>query len=208
MERKSKKTGTPKDSRCEQYLKIPYHILNIETLDLRDKVLLAHIYSFGQKGCWQSNATLAKIFMTSPRTIKRWLAKIILACLVRIESPKGYYRTIWAKSHPDVREAVALYYRGKKIDAQQGQNCPAGRGKTDPVSRPDRVLSPGRNCHATRTHPKTCFVTRLSENFVVKAGGGKGSEACFRHSENLFRRQRRPTEFAANRSRKRFWDEF
>ena len=55
-----------------------------------------------------------------------------------------------------------------------------------------------------RTHPKTCFVTRLSENSVVKAGGGKGSEVCFMHIENLFRRQRRTTGFAANRSRKRF----
>jgi len=26
--------------------------------------------------------------------------------------------------------------------------------------------------------PKTCFVARSSEKLVVKAGGGKGSEAC------------------------------
>ena len=52
MERKSKKIKSRKDARVERYLKIPYHILNIETLDLREKVLLAHIYSFGQKGCW------------------------------------------------------------------------------------------------------------------------------------------------------------
>ena len=29
----------------------------------------------------------------------------------------------------------------------------------------------------SRTHPKTCFVTKSSEKAVVKAGGGKGSEA-------------------------------
>ena len=46
----------------ERYLKIPYHILNIAELGLSEKVLLAHIYSFGDKGCWQSNATLADIF--------------------------------------------------------------------------------------------------------------------------------------------------
>lgn len=34
----------------ERYLKIPYHILNIEGLSLSDKVLLAHIYSFAKKG--------------------------------------------------------------------------------------------------------------------------------------------------------------
>jgi len=35
----------------ERYLKIPYHILNIKRLGLSEKVLLAHIYSFGEKGC-------------------------------------------------------------------------------------------------------------------------------------------------------------
>jgi len=29
-----------------------------------------------------------------------------------------------------------------------------------------------------RSHPKTWFVTRSSEEAVVKAGGEKGSEAC------------------------------
>jgi len=33
----------------ELYLKIPYHILNIPGLGLCEKVLLAHIYSFGEK---------------------------------------------------------------------------------------------------------------------------------------------------------------
>jgi hypothetical protein len=149
MDRKSKKATTSKDTLKEKYLKIPYHILNIENLDLREKVLLAHIYSFGQKGCWQSNATLAKIFMTSPRTIKRWLAKIIKAGKVQIKSAKGYYRTIWAKSHPDVREAAVLYYRGQKVENLQGQNCPAPQDKNDPVSGTNSVLSPGQNCPTT-----------------------------------------------------------
>ncbi|MHC4123511.1 MAG: hypothetical protein ACYSSI_08060 [Planctomycetota bacterium] len=43
-----------------------------------------------------------------------------------------------------------------------------------------------------RSHPKTWFVTSLSEKFVDKAGDAKGSEACFLHVENLFRRQRSP----------------
>ena len=43
----------------ERYLKIPYHILNLPGLGLSEKVLLAHIHSYGAKRCWESNATLA-----------------------------------------------------------------------------------------------------------------------------------------------------
>jgi hypothetical protein len=139
------KTKKPK----ELYLKIPYHILNIEGLGLSEKVLLAHIYSFGEKGCWQSNATLARIFMTSPRTIKRWLANIVREGHVQIKSPKGYYRTIWARSHPAVREAAQLFYRGKKDGNKEGRKCPTRRDKNGTVSVPKGVLRPGRNCPTT-----------------------------------------------------------
>ena len=144
---KNKSTGEKQPA--ELYLKIPYHILNLPNLGLCEKVLLAHIYSFGVKGCWQSNATLARIFMTSPRTIKRWLAKIVRAGLVQVKSPKGYYRTVWARSHPDVRAAAELYYRGKKLGPQQGQDCPTRQDKSGTVSGPDRVLPPGRKWPTT-----------------------------------------------------------
>jgi hypothetical protein len=79
----------------EPYLKIPDHILNIRDLAPGEKMLLAHIYSFGVKGCWQSNQTIGKIFMNSPATIRRWLGRI--KTYTYIKNPKGYYRTIWAK---------------------------------------------------------------------------------------------------------------
>jgi hypothetical protein len=82
----------------ERYLKIPDHILGIRDLAPGEKMLLAHIYSFGVKGCWQSNQTLAETFMTSPRAIQRWLTGIKNSIIVR--NGKGYYRTMWAKSHP------------------------------------------------------------------------------------------------------------
>jgi len=44
---------------------------------------------------------------------------------VQIKCPKGYYRTIYAKSHPLVKTAAQLYYRGKKIENSanpQGKN--------------------------------------------------------------------------------------
>ena len=111
---------TAKKAQKELYLKIPYHILNLQGIGLSEKVLLAHIYSFGVKGCWQSNATLAEIFMTSPCTVSRWVANIRKFILIR--NPKGYYRTLWAKSHPDVPQVVPPTNKGKKIHKQEGKH--------------------------------------------------------------------------------------
>jgi len=113
----------------ELYLKIPYHILNIRALGLCEKVLLAHIYSFGEKGCWQSNATLAKIFMTSPRTVSRWVANLSCSGLIQKKSPKGYYRTMWAKSHPNVKQASHLWYRKQEVQ-NPDRETPVHRAKT------------------------------------------------------------------------------
>ena len=107
------KTKKPK----ELYLKVPYHILNIDEISLSEKVLLSHIYSFGEKGCWQSNETIARIFNTSPCTVSRWIKKIKKH--LYIKCPKGYHRTLWAKSHPRVREAVKLRYRGSDIPKKE-----------------------------------------------------------------------------------------
>ena len=99
---------------------VPYHILNIEGLGGYEKLLLAHIYSFGKKGCWQSNETLAKMYNTSPGTISRWISKIKKYTYVKC--PKGYYRTLWAKSHPEVIESIKLYYRGREISKSASVN--------------------------------------------------------------------------------------
>lgn len=80
----------------EGYLELPYHILNLPRIRLADKILLAHFYSFGEKGCWQSNATLARMFMTSPSTVRRSIASLKRQGPIVIGSPKGYHRAIWA----------------------------------------------------------------------------------------------------------------
>ena len=95
----------------ERYLAIPYHILNLSGIALAQKVLLSHIYSFAAKGCWQSNETLAKIFMVNPFTISRWLSSIRKYLMVK--NPKGYSRTMWASSHPDVKLASSAHKTDK-----------------------------------------------------------------------------------------------
>ena len=95
------------------YLKIPSYILDIPDLAAGQKMPLVHIYRFGLKGCWQSNQTLAETFMVSPCTIPRWLRAIKKYIIVR--NCKGYYRTIWAKAHPDGKhDKIGMDVRQKR----------------------------------------------------------------------------------------------
>ncbi|HIJ72454.1 MAG TPA: hypothetical protein HPP87_14020 [Planctomycetes bacterium] len=97
----SKKTS--KKLRKDFYLKVPYHILNLRELTPREQLLLAHFHSFGAKGCWQSNKTLAGMFNVSSVTVRRCIKKLKVTKLIGVKSPKGYYRTIWSVRHPQVR---------------------------------------------------------------------------------------------------------
>ena len=106
----------------ERYLAITYSILNLRGIGLCQKVLLAHIYSFGPKGCYQSNKTLAEIFMVSADTISRWIADV--RTHLYIKNPKGYYRTMWAKTHTEVQAAVG----SRRISDKA---CPVHSGKSE-----------------------------------------------------------------------------
>ncbi len=135
----------------ERYLKIPYRILNIGGLGLCEKVLLAYIYSFGDKGCWQSNATIAKVFFTNPRSVRRWIQRIHK--YIYVKCPRGYYRTMWAKSHPDVRTGVKKWAeeeQKRKARSRQkkstvvGQNSPTNMDKSGLHSRTDVAVEQGQ----------------------------------------------------------------
>ncbi len=123
---KKHSAGRPKS---ELYLKIPYHILNIPKLRPAEKVLLAHIYSFGAKGCWQSNETLATMFMITPRTITKYIANLQKKGLVQIDCPKGYYRKIHAKSHPDVKAGSQFKYKCKEVEKSSNLHRTKQRGQ-------------------------------------------------------------------------------
>ena len=146
-------SSRPRKKVREKYLAIPYSIMNLRDIKFCQKALLAHIYGFGQRGCWQSNQTLAEFFMVSPRAISRWI------CAVRkyiyIRNPKGYYRTLFAGSHPDVQ--LMLASRRKS-----GANCPAaGLAKGgEPVGRnrlTDRAKNGSRPC-------RNCLTTNINTN--------------------------------------------
>jgi hypothetical protein len=167
----------------ELYLKIPYHILNITGLGLCEKVLLAHIYSFGEKGCWQSNATLGTMFFAQGRTISRWLAQLKKNGLVLWVHPKGRYRTIWAKSNQKVKTAATLLYMGEQISKEavisghaatilQRQNCPGGIDKSVVPTATNRCIQVGQNClHTNNTTKKDIISQTTAPPSPLPAGG-------------------------------------
>lgn len=146
----------------EPYLKIPDHILSIRSLAPGEKMLLAHIYSFGLKGCWQSNRTLAEVFMTSPRTIQRRLTAIKNYIIVR--NGKGYYRTIWAKSHPQLGH--------DRIDVDVRQNRQSGCDKNGIGLR--------QKCRTTNNNTITENNKRTIASPTPTPAGGQAS-ATLRH---------------------------
>ncbi len=134
-----------KSEEKENYLYMPDHIRNIPELGFGDKELLAHIYSFGRNGCWQKNETLGKMFFRSTRTISDWVTKLKKGRHILWKSGKGYYRTFYAKTHPDVKSAQTLIYRGREIAKSE---VVSGQAKSTQVSRKLPSELEG-NCEAT-----------------------------------------------------------
>ena len=178
-----KNRTTGKKEPKELYLKIPYHILNIPDINLCEKVLLAHIYSFGEKGCWQSNATLGAMFFVEGRTISRLMARLKKNGLVLWVHPKGRYRTIWAKSHPKVKTAAALSYMGEQISKEavisghasailQRQDCPGGMDKSVVPTATNQCIRVGQNCpHTNNTTNKDIISQTTAPPAPLPAGG-------------------------------------
>jgi len=163
--------GKVKRAPGDRYLAIPYHILNLRGIGLCRKVLLAHIYSFGEKGCYQSNKTLADIFMVSPKSIRRWIADI--KTHLYIKNPKGYYRTMWAKTHPKVQTT-------KDNQRIPDKACPVHLPKSD-----QRVgqkgagelvksgLSPGQKCPTTNNNTNKETNSKTTAPLSLLPAGGQ-----------------------------------
>lgn len=178
-----KKGRDEKDKPKEQYLKMPYHILNIRDLGLAEKVLLSHIYSFGKKGCWQSNETLGEMFFVNGRTISRWVTQIKKSGHVFWVHPKGRYRTIWAKSHPAVRQASTLLYIGQEISKEAvvkghaaaillRQDCRGGIDGPVAATTTNQCRQVRQNClHTNNTTKKDTMQETTAPPSPLPAGG-------------------------------------
>jgi hypothetical protein len=108
-------TMTRKTKKPPNYKLIPYEVWNMPDLDWAEKALLAHIWSFGRKGCFQSNETLAKVMFSTPRTVSRWITKLKRGKYVYWRRPRSSDRTMWAAGHPGVKNNLSLIFRGEMV---------------------------------------------------------------------------------------------
>ena len=141
-----------KKQKKEGGLWIPNHIRNISRSVLGDseKMLLADIYSFGTKGMYKSNKTIAEEYMTTERTVSRWIANIVKGGFVYLKNPKGYYRTFWVKSHPEVKAMNKLWYRNREIDKNRlRHHCLTKLDRNSQGSKTNPVFRPRQNCPPT-----------------------------------------------------------
>ena len=95
--------------KTEQFLRVPYVVLKSKKAKLGAKILYCHIYSFGRKGCFQTNDQLARILGVDSRTISRWIK-----CLKKLNAlififPNNPERVLWAKDHPKVFRAKTTF---------------------------------------------------------------------------------------------------
>jgi hypothetical protein len=147
----------------QQGLWIPNSILNLPELNWGEKVLLAHFYSFGVKGCWKSNKTLAEELMTSKQTISRMISR--LKKYIWIKNPKGYYRTIWVKSHPKVKDFIP----GKEFEVNQ--KCAIGFVKNDNSTSSKQAIGPNQKCATTYTYTNKENYKKEAVDLPMPAGG-------------------------------------
>jgi hypothetical protein len=164
------------EEKMSEGLWIPEEIIGIprSVLDPLGKMILAHIYSFGKKGCFQSNETIAGRYGISERPVGDRIAAMKKADLVYVKFPQSPYRTLWAKQHPDVQKAVYLPYRtwtipkaeledGQKPTSPLRQNCPSNNTKNIHVTETKSSKSLRNKCPATNTDTNTYTHTETRE---------------------------------------------
>ncbi len=111
---------------------VPQEILSVspDQLSWLGKLVCGRIYSYGAKGCYESNATLARYFGVSLRQMERAAAQIRSLPLTYSIKVRGRPTCYWLRCSPRVQAAERLEYRG--------------RSKRNPAYTPDRNVGGGR----------------------------------------------------------------
>jgi len=144
----------PMHTQPDRFLKVPYIILVRPDITANEKLLLAHIWSYGTKGCWESNETIGRMFGVTPRQVTTWIGHLKKADSLLWLHGRSYHRILWAREHPDVFRALALPCRGRMIPKKSlhsGQKSTAQPRRTLPcnqeddfqVTRKDSCIQPG-----------------------------------------------------------------
>jgi len=80
-----------------RYVALLYSILELPGLELRDKVVLAYVHGFGEKGCWAGNAGIAEQLKCSKYAVSRSIAKLKQRGYIVAERPNGPRRKLWSR---------------------------------------------------------------------------------------------------------------
>jgi hypothetical protein len=167
---------------------IPLKIQKMPFLSGDDKLYYAYVYSFGERGCWQTDEQIGKALGRSDRTIQRYQANCNKAGLLKVIGKKSKYRRIWAKDHPKykaMRKERAKELRQTRRSRQtnpselQRQNCPTTNKGTNKITNKERggSPSPAEQAHAPlkdkqqqleayRTKEETIsLIEKLTRNF-------------------------------------------
>jgi len=116
-----------------------------------DKIYYAHVYSFGERGCWQTDEQIGKALGRGGRSIQRYKANCRKAGLFKITAEGSPRRRIWAKAHPKYKawrkkqaEQLRQKRRGSMTDASRlpRQNRPTTNKYTNKSTIKERGGSP------------------------------------------------------------------
>jgi len=146
---------------------IPLKIQKMSFLSGDDKLFYAYVYSFGERGCWQTDEQIGEALGRSGRSIQRYKANCRKAGLFKVTGEGTPRRRIWAKDHPKYKA-----WR-KKRAAQLRQ---MRRGSTTDASRLPRQNRPTTNKGTNKT--------------TIKERGGSPSPAEQAHTPLKDKQQR------------------
>lgn len=138
---------------------IPQRILKMSFLSGDEKIFYAYVYSFGERGCWQTDEQIGKALGRSVRSVQRYHRNCRKAGLFKVIAKKSRYRRIWAKDHPKykamrMKQAKQLRQirQSRATDASEllRQNCPTTITYTNKTTIKERggSPSPAEQAHA------------------------------------------------------------
>jgi len=130
---------------------IPERIKKMSFLSGDEKLYYAYVYSFGERGCYQTDEQIGKALGRCVRSIQRYQANCKKAGLFKVIGKKSKYRRIWAKDHPKYKamrkkkaEQLRQTRQSRTTDASEllRQNCPTTNKDTNKRTNKKRGGSP------------------------------------------------------------------
>ena len=148
---------------------IPQRIRELTCLSAEDKIYYAYVYSFGDRGCWQTDEQIGKALGRSTRTIQRYQSNCKKAGLLKVIGQGSPFRKIWAKDNP---KYIAMRKK-KAIELKQQR-----KSTTTNLSELPRQICQGSTTNLSESLRQICPTTNKDTNKRTnKESGGSPSPA-------------------------------